>query len=159
MTAENRKPRLHRLDQIFAPFPIYFVTACTRHRRSLLATYKVHDGFVGFARAGADRGAWVGKYVLMPDHFHIFVAIDDERISLAKWAKSLKNSLSKTFRCERVSAPHWQKTFFDHVLRSSESYSEKWNYVRNNPVRAGLVRHAEEWPFSGEVFRLEFGPD
>ena len=34
----------------------------------------------------------------------------------------------------------WQEEFFDHVLRSSESYSQKWNYVKENPVRAGLVK-------------------
>jgi hypothetical protein len=34
--------------------------------------------------------------------------------------------------------------FFDHLLRSNESYSEKWNYVFDNPVRAGLVSKAQE---------------
>jgi hypothetical protein len=70
--------------------------------------------------------------------------------------KSLKNSISKTLRRQRIVAPHWQKTFFDHLLGSSESYSEKWNYVRENPVRAGLVKAAAEWPFMGEIFRLEY---
>jgi hypothetical protein len=45
----------------------------------------------------------------------------------------------------------WQREFFDHVLRSAESYSEKWNYVRNNPVRAGLVSTADEWKHPGEI--------
>ena len=36
--------------------------------------------------------------------------------------------------------------FFDHVIRSEESYEQKWVYVRDNPVRAGLVRSAEDWP-------------
>jgi hypothetical protein len=44
--------------------------------------------------------------------------------------------------------------FFDHVLRSSESYSEKWNYVRDNPVRAGLVSNAGEWHYAGEIETL-----
>jgi hypothetical protein len=52
--------------------------------------------------------------------------------------KSLKNSLSKTWRNLKVEPPHWQKGFFDHVLRSGESYTEKWHYIRDNPVRAGL---------------------
>ncbi len=50
--------------------------------------------------------------------------------------------------------PLWQREFFDHVLRSSESYSEKWNYVRDNPVRAGLVVSAEGWALAGEVEEL-----
>jgi hypothetical protein len=48
----------------------------------------------------------------------------------------------------------WQREFFDHVLRSSESYAEKWNYVRDNPVRAGLATVADEWKHAGELERL-----
>lgn len=156
MTAENRKQRLQRLDRLFVRFPIYHVTACTNHRRRILACRQVHNAFVTFAREGPDHGAWVGAYVLMPDHLHLFVALDDEKTSLAKWMKSLKNATSKIFRSRNIASPHWQKTFFDHVLRSSESYSEKWNYVRDNPVRAGFVKSADEWPFLGEIFRLDF---
>ena len=36
------------------------------------------------------------------------------------------------------------------MLRSARSYSEKWDYVRNNPVRAGLVVTPEAWPYAGE---------
>src|SRR4030095_1104895 len=35
--------------------------------------------------------------------------------------------------------------FFDHLLRSEESYDQKWNYVRDNPVRANLAQKAAEW--------------
>jgi len=51
------------------------------------------------------------------------------------------------------------KGTFDHILRSGESYSQKWDYVRENPVRAGLVTDWREWPFLGEVFDLEFRDD
>jgi REP element-mobilizing transposase RayT len=49
----------------------------------------------------------------------------------------------------------WQPGFFDHILRTDESYGEKWNYVRENPVRAGLVRTAEEWPYQGEIVVID----
>jgi hypothetical protein len=39
---------------------------------------------------------------------------------------------------------------FDHVLRNDESYSQKWEYVRKNPVRAGLVQRTDDWPYQGE---------
>jgi len=48
-------------------------------------------------------------------------------------------------------APLWQPEFFDHLVRSAESRAEKWAYVRENPVRAGLVIRAEDWPFAGAV--------
>ena len=40
------------------------------------------------------------------------------------------------------------------MLRSSESYSGKWNYVRNNPVRHGFVANADDWPWQGEIEEL-----
>ena len=64
----------------------------------------------------------------------------------------LKRNLSKAIRSE---SPHWQKGFFDHLIRHSESYSEKWQYVEQNPVRAGLVTESEDWPWQGEIVRLE----
>jgi hypothetical protein len=48
----------------------------------------------------------------------------------------------------------WQREFFDHILRSHESYSEKWNYVFDNPVRAGLVSSADKWEYAGEIETL-----
>ena len=73
--------------------------------------------------------------------------------------KSLKNMISKVLRGNGILSPHWQKGFFDHILRSGDSYAEKWEYVRDNPARAGLVEKWNEWPFVGEIFDLEFRVD
>jgi hypothetical protein len=64
----------------------------------------------------------------------------------------LKRSLSEAIT---AAPPHWQKGFFDHINRHSESYSKKWDYVRQNPVRAGLAENSEEWPWQGEILHLE----
>ena len=122
--------RVTRLDWIFERNPIYFVTA---------------------------RGSV--KYVLMPDHLHLFVALEDEKLSLSQWMKPLNGTLSSYFRGAHLSPPYWKKGFFDHVLRGGESYSEKWQYVHENPVRAGLVTHCQEWSYQGEIFDLEFRRD
>jgi putative transposase len=151
----ERKARLQRLDRIFAPSPIFFITACSFHRKSILATHAVHHAFLRFAAAAEKHGTYIGRYTIMPDHIHLFVALDPD-VTLSPWMKSLKNSLSKTLRVSGHLAPHWQKGFFDHVLRSAESYSQKWEYVRDNPVRAGLVAKWEDWPYSGEVFVLDY---
>ena len=151
--------RLRRLDYTFQRLPIYFVTACAPERRRILNHVDVQARLIEFGRAGSNRGAWLGAYVLMPDHFHAFVIIDDTRLSLSIWMKSLKNSLSKTLRALRVPPPHWEKVFFDHILRSDESYSAKWHYVRENPVRARLANEWRDWPFIGEIFDLEFPND
>ena len=151
--------RLRRLDYTFQRLPIYFVTACTHQRENILNSADIHTRFAQFGREGPEHGVWLGTYGLMPDHFHAFVVIDDQRLGLSAWIRSLKNALSKVLRVHNVPSPHWQKGFFDHILRGGESYSQKWHYVRENPVRAGLVTDWREWPFLGEVFDLEFRDD
>ena len=47
--------------------------------------------------------------------------------------------------------PIWERSFWDHQLRNGDSYDVKWLYVRNNPVRHGLVKNADDWPFQGKV--------
>ena len=64
-----------------------------------------------------------------------------------------ENAISKTLKGATFPGPHWQKGFFDHGIRAEESYEQKWVYVRDNPVRAGLVRSAEDWPYAGEIAR------
>ena len=179
MNPDERALRLKRLDRLFISHSIYFVTACTQDRKAILANAKVHDDFRKFSQAGLERGVLVGKYVLMPDHLHLFVtfgeeykpalterrysgesvaAVYDRRLTLlSDWMKSLKNALSKTLRSQNIPAPHWQKGFFDHVMRSEESYSEKWLYVAENPIRKKFVERLEDWPYQGEIFPLEAG--
>jgi len=89
-------------------------------------------------------------YVIMPDHTHLFVrgSLD---FSLRQWVRMVNRALSRAIFAD---PPHWQHGFFDHLIRHSESYAEKWEYVRQNPVRAGLVQDPDEWPWQGEIVRL-----
>ena len=48
---------------------------------------------------------------------------------------------------------------FHHRLRDGESYAQKWQYVRENPVRAKLVARSEDWPYFGRVHKIHFSAD
>ena len=52
--------------------------------------------------------------------------------------------------------PLFQPDCWDRQLRSGGSYSQKWQYVRNNPVRKGLVANADDWPYQGEINVLQW---
>ena len=58
----------------------------------------------------------------------------------------------KRYTCINVGI-NWQRDFFDHRLRGDESYLEKAHYIRMNPVRAGLIKRPEEWPYVWESKR------
>jgi putative transposase len=154
VTKFPRAPR--RLDIIFPRNPLYFVTCCTYRRRPHLANTHVHSSFVKFSqRAQIDFGVAVGRYVILPDHLHFSVALPDD-VKLSDWVGTLKRFLARAVEATGSGDPVRQRGFFDHILRSSESYSEKWSYVRENPVRAGLVFHADDWPYSGEIVAIHY---
>jgi putative transposase len=91
----------------------------------------------------------------MPDHAHLFIALHTD-VSVRKWVQALRTVMGKQLLALGFQKPHWQEGFFDHLLRSRESYSQKWEYVRMNPVLAGLSRGPEEWPYQGEIVSLGF---
>ena len=145
----KRPPRLEPFQK-YDP-PLYFVTFNTHRRRKLLANDAVHKGFMNFANAAIERGIAVGRYVIMPDHIHLFVSGHYDFV-LDQWVRALKRTLSISIDAPR---PHWQNGFFDHLVRHNESYSEKWEYVFENPVRAKLVKQADDWPWQGEIEAID----
>lgn len=155
MRAYKNKPP--RLDRIFATYksPLYFVTFCTWQRRPILACPEVQSALETYGRSVAPRGIAVGRYTVMPDHIHLFVAPGLEG-DVSVSVRMIKRSLSAALRRKGEEAPHWQPGFFDRLLRTSDSYSEKWDYVRNNPVRAGLVSQSEAWPYQGEIEPIQW---
>jgi len=133
---------------------IVFVTVCTHARKAILARPDVHTVLVEVWRTAE---TWrVGRYVLMPDHLHLFCApASSEFTALTKWIQFWKSRASQRWP-RRGEHPVWQKSFWDTQLRCGESYEAKWEYVRRNPVRKNLVSRVEDWPFAGEMCRLEW---
>jgi putative transposase len=125
---------------------ILFLTVCTKDRRPWLATEEIHGVL---RKIWAEATAWmVGRYVLMPDHLHLFTAPGHQELSLETWVRYWK---SRSTRVRRNRNEKWQVDHWDTRLRSSDSYDEKWIYVPDNPVRAGLVSSPEDWPYQGEL--------
>jgi putative transposase len=110
-----------------------------------------------FAAARERHGWRIGRFVVMPDHVHFFCISNERRdaFSLSRFVGAIKEWTAKQMVACGARPPIWQKQFFDHLLRSDESYANKWTYVHENPVRAGLVAKAEDWPHAGEIETLE----
>jgi putative transposase len=156
-----------RLDLIFQRFdaPVFFVTFNTHKRQRILASVAVHDAFTDYCCRAEQFRIGVGRYVIMPDHVHLFVCFGAGcDVTLSVWIKGLKRHLDSALAAsgaERVRVTDqklvsfWQPGFHGHLLRSDESYADKWDYVFQNPVRAGLVVRAQDWPFAGEIVRID----
>ncbi|MEJ1971178.1 MAG: transposase [Lacunisphaera sp.] len=153
-----QREHLRRLDYTWDRHPIYFLTVCVARRRQILASPEPAKLLIESWQSAPRVHEWVvGRYVIMPDHVHFFAAALSDKKSLSAFIRDWKKWTTRQLQIADVtSRPVWQAEFFDHVLRSAKSYEEKWNYVRENPVRAGLVASADDWPYSGEDEILRF---
>jgi REP element-mobilizing transposase RayT len=118
----RRPPHFPPVERFNAPTIIY-LTVCIQGRKPILTQRDVHVLLAEAWREAAEW--WVGRYVLMPDHVHLFCAPGRaDPFSLGKWVQFWKSRTSR--RWPRLSEqPVWQKSFWDTQLRSSESYEEK----------------------------------
>ena len=137
--------------------PIVFFTAATFDRKLVLGHPGAHEILRGLWERSAELNGWyVGDYLLMPDHVHFFAQPRDDADPMGQWVKAWKSiSARQMIKAFQLEGPIWQDDYFDRYLRSGESYNQKWQYVRGNPMRAGLVQRSEDWPFQGRIFRLE----
>lgn len=96
--------------------------------------------------------------VVMPDHVHsILTPLTDMKrrriYPLYEILRTLKSCSAKSCSARAINTQTrhegrlWQEESFDHVLRSSESLDAKVAYLLANPVRKGLARVPEEYPW------------
>lgn len=133
---------------------IIFLTVCTKGRRPVLANNEAAKLIV---EAWCLADFWcVGRYVIMPEHIHLFCAPNTfPPQSLKGWISFWRNHVTRSWP-NREQVPIWQREYWDRQLRRGESYAEKWAYVENNPVRHGYASRAEEWPYQGELNVLDW---
>ena len=128
-----------------------FLTVATAGRARWLAQPSVQHALHEIWQDTAT--AWlVSDDLLMPDHLHLFCAPNDPRFEIERWIAFGKDRFTR--RLPDLGA--FQRGSFHHRLRDSESYAQKWQYVRENPVRAGLVASADDWPYHGRVHTIHF---
>jgi len=120
----------------------FFITINCRNRYlNQLAHPEIWKGLRESIEFREQRGDWKWSvFLAMPDHFHGIVTFPKTfylRKNLSDW----KRWTAKNHRIE------WQTDFFEHRLRNSENASATADYIRQNPVRAGLAIQAQDWPY------------
>jgi putative transposase len=148
----RKHPAHHPVIERFNRASVVFVTVCSKNRKPIFTREAVHELMM---RAWRKADQWmVGRYVLMPDHIHFFCSpVGLEYPPLKKWITFWKSMVSRNWP-NPEEQPIWQTDFWDTQLRKGDSYSGKWHYVRNNPVRAGLVGEVDDWPYQGTMETL-----
>ncbi|MCW1912353.1 hypothetical protein OJ996_02130 [Luteolibacter sp. GHJ8] len=86
------------------------------------------------------RRWWPEIVILMPDHLHMLVTFSWEPGNgMNAVIRDWKRYTARTFGIE------WQRDYFDHRVRSEADHADKWQYIRENPVRSRLVECYDQW--------------
>ena len=143
---ERKRLRLEGYD--YASCGAYFVTVCTKEKRSILAHIVGADAHIGPHVALTRYGRIVEKYlcripgiteyVIMPNHVHMIVIIEPEESgpmrasapTISQYIKSFKGLATK-----EAGISLWQRSFYDHVIRDETDYLRIASYIMENPAK------------------------
>jgi putative transposase len=125
----------------------FFVTTVTWQRLPIFRVETRARLLIEVLLGYRDQGKYLlHEFVVMPDHVHLLLTPAPE-ISLERTIQFIKGGYSYRLRkLEKIQV--WQESFKNHRIRDAEDYGRHCEYIRLNPVRAGLVREAGAYPFS-----------
>jgi REP element-mobilizing transposase RayT len=136
---------------------LYHITAHSNLGRVVFQDDREREHFVGLLNTTVDRCGWSCRsWCLLSTHYHLYVLTPEPDLSAgiqylngryAQWANWSRNERSHIFEGR-----------FGSVSVENESHSlEIHRYIALNPVRAGLVRNPQDWPWSS--FRATVGDE
>ena len=155
MSLPYRKPnRLPTFD--YSTPGAYFITICTQDRKCILGkivgggaldapVVQLNDlGLIveKYIRSGERiSGISVDKYVIMPNHIHVILFVDETYTGGTSKAPSPTNtaiphfvSTLKRFCHRDIGKIIFQRSYHDHVIRNEQDYLKIWEYIDNNPI-------------------------
>jgi REP-associated tyrosine transposase len=140
----RRLPHYQKSDRaVFVTFRKGTREPLSEEARSIVLKHCLHDD---------GKKLLLHAAVVMPEHVHLLLTPlrDSEGwpYSLATLLKSIKGTSAHSVnKLNGTCGPVWQEESFDHVLRSDESFEQKLEYIRQNPVRRGLAVKSEDYPW------------
>ncbi|KMM84533.1 REP element-mobilizing transposase RayT [Pseudomonas taetrolens] len=125
---------------------LYLLTTITQQRRPIFNNFQLGRLVVDQFRQAHEDGIVISKaWVVMPDHFHWLIELQNktlgELMCRIKSRSSVNiNRLTKTH--ERV----WRKGYYDRVLRQEDDVKAAARYIIQNPIRAQLATRIGDYP-------------
>jgi len=157
-TSQNQTTPIVYHKRIRLPLSAYLVlgavfslTIGTRARKPVFGDPTAAEGAIEVLTSlASERAVTVYGYCIMPDHIHLVVSMPPA-FEVLTFVGQFKNLTQRAVWQLGVAGAFWQKSFWDHAIRSDESLEETVWYVLNNPVRRGLASIWTEYPFAGSL--------
>ena len=136
---QRKSPRLPKFD--YRSTQYYFLTLCTHNKECIFGQLPEMNRLAGIVQAHIEQlgiirnGVQVDKYVIMPNHVHMIISLQDNSISISYLLALFKTGVTKQIRQIYPHMKVWQRSFHDHVIRNEADYQRIWSYIDTNPIR------------------------
>ncbi len=133
---------------------IFFVTTRTAGGRSLFQSDRMASLFIDVLRSYLRTSKFtVHDFVAMPNHVHVLLTLPgdmsvEKAVQLIKGGFSFRAGKDLGFRGEI-----WQRGFSDMRVTDELSFRQHREYIKNNPVKAGLANAADEYPYGSAYLK------
>ena len=163
------------LKRYYGQRQFHFVTFSCYRRLPLLGTVRARNLFVKeLGRVRKEYGFLLIRYVVMPNHVHLLISEPKKRTP-STVLQMLKQRVSRKMRKTKARTPKdqlripfpkfvdelpqfWQPRFYDFNVYSHKKKKEKLEYMHENPVNRGLVKHPQDWRWSSFLFHARDRP-
>ncbi|MFW0754400.1 REP-associated tyrosine transposase [Pseudomonas sp. H11T01] len=131
---------------------VYLLTAVVLGREPIFSDFSTGRLLVNeFKQAERERSAQSLAWVVMPDHFHWLIEL--QNASLGELMRRTKSNAARAVNGNRQrNGPLWQTGYHDRAIRSEEDLLEVARYIVANPVRARLVKRVGDYPLWDAVW-------
>lgn len=151
---KRKSPRLKLFD--YSQNGAYFVTICTKDRRCILGEINTpcSVGEAALCLPNIVLSTWgkivdshiksindvypditVDKYIIMPNHIHLLISINNGRQGAASPTISHIVKGIKSLVTKQIGVNIFQRSFHDHVVRGEKDYLEIWQYIDTNHLK------------------------
>jgi putative transposase len=148
-----------RLTHRTMPEWTYFVTTKAWQSVSVFSVQEIAHIVVGKVIEYRRRGNYLlHEFVLMPNHLHLILTPSDS-VSLEKAMQLIKGGSSHEIHQVRANKMQiWQSGFHESRVTDSTDFKKKADYIRFNPIVAGLAELPQDWPFGSASGKYELDP-
>jgi REP element-mobilizing transposase RayT len=146
IAGDSSKLRKGRISEGYA---CYSITKAVNHRRPVLAHpahAKVISDSWNYLRS--KNRIKLFAFCIMLDHFHMTICLMPGEDLSKVFEDSGKFTARELNRLLGRQGQFWQEGFHDHRCRDEAELHDLSQYIEHNPIRAGLVARAEDWPYS-----------
>ncbi len=125
----------------------YYITICTHNKQHIFGEADCLNDYGKIAQdclfdiSTHYKNVGVDKFVVMPNHIHAIIVINDSLTERSRPFPTLssivglyKSGVTKRIREMDPKITVWQKSFYDNIIRNEKSYEEIWYYIDLNPV-------------------------